>query len=298
MFYISGQILLGDEFVTGHLGIEDGVIREIGDGDSPEPPLHTGIVIPAFVNGHTHCADGGAPIGLDMGLLEAVAPPCGLKHRHLEASSDESLLASMAEFMHQGLRQGSTAFVDFREGGLHGVQLLDSLPLTMRRTVLGRPISAHYDAQEVDGILDSCDGLGLSCVSDMDRSYLEALADHTHRRGKIMALHASENRREDIDLVLSLQPRFLVHMVEASDADMRRCADEGVPTVICPRSNMFFGRQTPVKRMMEAGMDMALGTDNALVCNPDMRAEGETLLRLLKSQNGDSRGLLDTCVLR
>jgi cytosine/adenosine deaminase-related metal-dependent hydrolase len=113
-----------------------------------------------------------------------------------------------------------------------------------------------------------------------------------------MALHASENRREDIDLVLSLQPRFLVHMVEASDADMRRCADEGVPTVICPRSNMFFGRQTPVKRMMEAGMDMALGTDNAMVCNPDMRAEGETLLRLLKSQNGDSRGLLDTCVLR
>ncbi|MDD3399178.1 MAG: amidohydrolase family protein [Candidatus Methanomethylophilaceae archaeon] len=298
MRYISGQILLGDEFVTGHIGIEDGIIKEIGDGDSPAPPLHQGIVLPSFINGHTHCADGAAPIPLDIGLEEAVAPPHGLKHRFLGGCSEDSLRSSMTSFMEESARHGSSAFVDFREGGLLGVKTLQGLPLIQRRVVLGRPVSPRYDHQEVDSLLDACEGLGLSCISDMDAGYLDSLADHVHRRGKILALHASENRREDIELVMSLEPDFLVHMVEASDDDLRRCADQGLPVVICPRSNLFFGKVTPVRRMRECGVETALGTDNAMVCNPDMRTEGEFLLRLLRSQNDDAAGLLDTCVTR
>lgn len=298
MIFISGQILLGDEFVVGYIGIEDGIIREIGEGDSPAAPLHHGIVIPSFINGHTHCADGGAPIPIDIGLEQAVAPPEGLKHRYLRSCSDEALRASMSAFMEESASHGSTAFVDFREGGLPGVLAINGLPMTQERVVLGRPVSPYYDQEEVDALLDNCHGLGLSCITDMDGDYMDALADHVHRRGKILALHASESRREDIGRILGLEPRFLVHMVEASDDDLRLCADQGVPVVVCPRSNLFFGRVTPVRRMRECGVETALGTDNSMVCTPDMRAEGEFLLRLLKSQKDDAAGLLDTCIMR
>lgn len=298
MIYISGQILLEEEFIEGYVGLQSGIIREIGEGKCPDTPLYHGIVIPSFINGHTHCADGLAPMNLNSGLIETVAPPQGLKHRYLNSASDTELRSSMMDFMQHSMRNGTSSFIDFREGGLRGVRLLQSLPAPPSRLVLGRPISPSYDSQEVDDILDNCDGLGLSCVSDMQRTYLEELTEHVHRRGKVLALHASENRREDIDLILSLQPRFLVHMVEASDQDMRLCSKQEVPVVICPRSNLFFGKVTPVKRMQDAELDIILGTDNAMICTPDMRAEGEFLLRLIKSQGGDSSDVLDTTLMR
>lgn len=298
MIYISGQILLEKEFVEGYVGLQSGIISEIGEGKCPGIPLYSGIVIPSFINGHSHCADGRAPLELHSDLVEAVAPPKGLKHRYLNSASDAELRSSMMKFMQNSMRTGSSSFIDFREGGLPGVRLLRSLPEPPSRIILGRPLSPSYDSQEVDDILDNCDGLGLSCVSDMERTYMEELTEHVHRRGKILALHASENGREDIDLVLSLEPRFLVHMTDASNRDMRLCAEQDVPVVICPRSNFFFGKITPVKRMQQAGLETMLGTDNAMVCVPDMRAEGEFLLRLIKSQNGETTDVLDTSLLR
>ena len=40
------------------------------------------------------------------------------------------------------------------------------------------------------------------------------MAGKAHEQGKLVALHASEAAREDIDAVLDLRPDFLVHMVE------------------------------------------------------------------------------------
>ncbi len=298
MFYVSGQVLTEDGFIHAHLGIDGGRIVEFGEGESPEGARHRGIVVPAFINGHSHCADGGVALPAGIGLVEAVAPPDGLKHRHLQDAGDEALQASMSRFMEQGLSYGVSGIVDFREGGLHGVRLLSEISSPQQRTILGRPLSPHYDHEEVDALLDHCQGLGLSGASDMDPRYLESLADHVHRRGKILALHASEERREDIDLILSLEPSFLVHMSAAEGPDLSRVADEAVPVVICPRSNLFFGIVPPVQEMHERGVLTALGTDNAMTCSPDMRAEGECLLRLLKSQGSDASGLLDTCFNR
>ncbi|HPT74041.1 MAG TPA: amidohydrolase family protein [Methanomassiliicoccaceae archaeon] len=56
---------------------------------------------------------------------------------------------------------------------------------------------------------------------------------------------------------------------------------------------MFFGLTTPLRRMIEAGVVVALGTDNAMISFPDMFVEMEFAGRLLRSQ-GMSR--LD-CVL-
>ena len=63
---------------------------------------------------------------------------------------------------------------------------------------------------------------------------------------------------------MSLEPAFVVHMVEATDADILACADAGIPIVICPRSNRFFGKTARAARMLELGAEVALGTDNAM----------------------------------
>jgi cytosine/adenosine deaminase-related metal-dependent hydrolase len=46
-----------------------------------------------------------------------------------------------------------------------------------------------------------------------------------------------------------------------------------LPVVVCPRSNMFFGMVPPLARMVKAGVTVALGTDNAMIHQPDLFVE-------------------------
>ncbi|MFP4546025.1 MAG: amidohydrolase family protein, partial [Methanomassiliicoccales archaeon] len=101
---------------------------------------------------------------------------------------------------------------------------------------------------------------------------------------RLFGLHASERIREDIDQVLDLEPDFLVHMNQATDDDLALCAQEEVPVVVCPRSNLFFQRLPPLARMLEAGVEIGLGTDNAMISLPDMIGEMETAGRILRYQ--------------
>jgi cytosine/adenosine deaminase-related metal-dependent hydrolase len=175
---------------------------------------------------------------------------------------------------------GTTGFADFREGGRKGVELMKISSPIPNGMILGRP-SRNYEWNEMDAILDIADGVGLSSISDIKMNELDAIADHVRKRKKVLAIHASERSREDIHKILSLSPSFVVHMVHATDGDMRECANNNVTIVSCPRSNMFFGNIPPVDRMMKAGADVAIGTDNAMLCVPDMRAEGRAFLEIL-----------------
>jgi cytosine/adenosine deaminase-related metal-dependent hydrolase len=298
MEYLSGHVFTGTEFIDGYIGIENGIVMEIGDGRPPERPVVEGIITPGLVNAHTHSADGLLAFEGTPKLEELVMPPNGLKHRYLKEAPDEELIMSMRSFTDVMVRTGTTGFVDFREGGRKGVELMRLSSPAPNGMILGRP-SGGYDACELDSILDISDGVGLSSVSDMRKSDIDAVADHVRRRKKVLAIHVSERIREDIGHVMSLSPSFVVHMVEATDHDMRVCADNDVPIVSCPRSNMFFGKVPPIKRMISSGADVAIGTDNAMLCVPDMRTEAKTFLSILgasKDAEADTvRSLLVSC---
>jgi cytosine/adenosine deaminase-related metal-dependent hydrolase len=45
-----------------------------------------------------------------------------------------------------------------------------------------------------------------------------------------------------VNALLELNPDFIVHGNEMTDEDMEDIADAGIPVVICPRSNAFFGK--------------------------------------------------------
>ncbi|MDR0778638.1 MAG: amidohydrolase family protein [Methanomassiliicoccaceae archaeon] len=283
MEYLSGLVFDGTGFTEGYVGIEEGIIAEIGDGRPPEKPVAKGTVIPGLVNAHTHSADGLLTFEGRPGIEELVMPPNGLKHRYLMNAADDELILSMRSFTDIMFRTGTTGFVDFREGGRKGAELIRISSPVPNGMILGRP-SGRYDANELDDILNISDGIGLSSISDIAANDADAIADHVRKRGKVLAIHVSERVREDIEHVMSLSPSFVVHMTEATDKDMRMCAENNVAIVSCPRSNMFFGRVPPVDRMIASGADVAIGTDNAMLCVPDMRAEASVFDEILKKR--------------
>jgi hypothetical protein len=284
MRYISGNIYDGRSFFSGYIGMDDSGVAEISEGSAPERPFATGTIVPGLVNCHTHAGDAGLQIDEKMSLEELVAPPKGLKHRYLEGMG-AAIKGPMSEYVNGMSDLGLVGFIDFREGGAEGSKLLRSV--SGNATILGRPISKEYDQNEIDSILEYADGIGIPSISDMPVKYIEAVADHVHRKGKRFALHASERVREDIDTILSFEPDFLVHMIASSDSDMRRCADDHVPVVICPRSNMYFDLVPPAKRLLDTDVKVAFGTDNAMLCDADIRKEAAVVRDMLGRENDE-----------
>jgi len=106
-------------------------------------------------------------------------------------------------------------------------------------------------------------------VPDLERQVAEM-----HRAGKIVAFHAGERDPEDVDAALTFQPDLLIHCTHATEGQIRRIADEGIPVAVCPRPTGGWGgagfRSPPVSRMVAAGCTLLLGTDNVMVAHPDL----------------------------
>lgn len=280
---VSGWFYDGQRFRSGAVGWEDGVIVEARAGRARNP-LARGLILPGLWNAHTHLGDAVVTQELKGTLEELVAPPHGLKHRVLAQAKDDEVIAAMRRTMATMIRTGTTGFSDFREGGLKGLKLLYAAEaaLPLRGVVLGRPAGLTYDTQQVRGLLRASDGVAVSSYVDWPQSDIEKLAADVARERKIFALHCSERIREDIDAVLDLHPAFLVHMIHATDADLVRCVDAGVPIVVCPRSNAFFGLTPDIPRMLRAGVELRLGTDNAMINVPSMLREIDFAYRIAR----------------
>lgn len=289
----SGTVITSDGPVYGYVLIENGSVREIREGPCPETPTSEGIVMPPLVNGHSHCADCGVKIPNNMNL-DGLVGPGGLKHDYLSKASKETLSENMRRYSEISHTNGIGTFIDFREGGAEGCRLLrETVPGAF---IMGRPVSDMFDPNEIDGILETADGIGLSGIGDMPYAYIESVADYVRSKGRMFAIHASEGKREDIDRILALSPSFVVHMASATKKDLVRCADENVPIVVCPRSNRFFGLTPPLALMEECNNETILGTDNAMLCSPDLRGEAREYVSVLKSQGGTGERIWDTLV--
>jgi cytosine/adenosine deaminase-related metal-dependent hydrolase len=299
MHYVSGQMLTEDGFRPGYVGYEDGIVVEVGEGSMADVE-EDGYILPTFINAHTHLADFRVPVDLDLPLEDVVAPPNGLKHRYLSQAPDEEVRSSFSLLSRKMAKNGTSRFIDFREGGVKGAKLLKGIGKGggAKPFIMGRPKDMTFDREEVEKLLGNVDGVGVSSITDWPYEDLTALAEFVRQRGVPFALHCSERIREDIDKVLDLKPSFLVHMTKATRGDLEACRDADVPIVVCPRSNMFFGSVPPLKEMVESGVRLALGTDNAMTTLPDMLTEMEFAARLLRSQGAKGlRPAIDMALL-
>jgi len=266
---LEGTVLRGREFepVEGRVVVEDGRITAIEEGTARSDD----IILPAFVNAHTHIGDSIAKeAGEGRSLEELVAPPDGLKHRLLAAADRGELVDAMgrtAEFM---ATAGTAAFVDFREGGLEGVRAI-------RAAADGVPLEPVVLGRESVEAMEAADGFGAPSTDDGEFSTERAA---TAAAGKLFGIHAGEADANDINPALDLDPDFLVHMVYAEQLHLERLADSGTPVVVCPRSNVVTDVGLPPVRELLDHTTVALGTDNVMLNSPSMFREMEFTAKL------------------
>jgi cytosine/adenosine deaminase-related metal-dependent hydrolase len=286
---IGRWILTGKGVVKGYLRVLEESVEEVCLGDPPSESSKV-CVIPGFVNAHTHIGDSIAYPAPQGTVEELVGPPDGFKHRELRTRSLKEKSEAIRSASDLMARSGTTCFVDFREEGLEGIKLLSASlgPRAPRCVVLGRPLDPGSADAEIDSLLGSCDGIGMSALKDHPLDLLAKLSAKAKSAGKLFSIHASETVREDIDDILSLKPDFVVHMVKATDDDIAACVDSGVPIVVCPRSYEFFGLDLNIPRLLRAGATVGLGTDNGMISRPVMLDELQTAYRTSVRKGGIS----------
>ncbi len=287
MEYISGEIFTENGFIKGYLGIENRKIIDRGNSNPPKKPICKGLIVPTFVNAHTHIGDSfirKKNIKLPRNIEELVAPPDGLKHRLLKETSDKEIIGGMKESIDEMTKTGISHFCDFRENGLQGINHLKKAlgKTNISPVILSRPNQLTYNKEEINLLLKNSQGIGLSSILDLEYSEIEKIAKHTKKMGKMFVIHASERIREDIERVLDLKPDFLIHMNYASESDLNCVKDDNIPIVICSRSNEFFGLKSNINLFSKIGIDIMLGTDNAMLNTPNILDE----LKFLKNMTG------------
>ncbi|MFA9518343.1 amidohydrolase family protein [Halopenitus sp. H-Gu1] len=276
--HVEGTILLGREFtpIEGRVVIADGEIVAIEEVETESDD----VILPAFVNAHTHIGDSIAKeAGGGLPLDELVAPPDGLKHRLLRSANREETVEAMSRTLRFMESTGTGAFVEFREGGIDGVAALrDALAGRGGAEAVGpRDIAATILGRGETAVLEAADGYGASGARDAD---FDNARNATREADKLFGIHAGERDDLDVNPAIDLDPDFLVHMVHATDLHLDRLEDRGTPVVVCPRSNLVTNVGVPPIRELAARTTVALGTDNVMLNSPSMFREMEFAAKL------------------
>jgi 5-methylthioadenosine/S-adenosylhomocysteine deaminase len=91
-----------------------------------------------------------------------------------------------------------------------------------------------------------------------------------------------------------------VHMTQLNDAEIRHLAEAGAHVLHCPESNLKLASGfCPVQKLLEAGVNVCLGTDGAASNNDlDLLGEMRTAALLAKGVSGDASALPASTALR
>ncbi|MHA2283385.1 MAG: amidohydrolase family protein [Promethearchaeota archaeon] len=267
---------------------ENGTIAEISY-KNPEHPIkisesnHCYLLLPSFINSHTHIGDNFAKeIGFNKELTEIVAPPFGLKHKLLRQTTKDVIIKGIKKAALEMLSNGITFFIDFREGGVEGVNLikkaLEHSPINC--LILGR----FMDESEIDLIFSVADGIGLSSYKRISNSTKTFLRKSKQNYQKLIACHCAEkNRIPDLinRVVNDNLIDIIIHGTKFTKEDLVGIQKAMKSLVLCPRCNGYFGVGfPPITEIIKLGIPISLGTDNSMVNNSDLFEEMRYLYRI------------------
>jgi len=262
------------------------------------------LLIPGLINSHTHIGDSIAKdIALDRDPDSKITPIFGIKQKILRETEPKKLNHFMRKTVKSMLKKGTTTFVDFREGGLDGVLLMQKVlsNTPIRSIILGRieyyqskdqirrniPIPQSYQNQ-IDQLLKNSDGIGISGSNENSDSSLKQFS----KIKKIRAIHCAETkqsylkskqitRKTEPKRSMLLKPDFLVHMTYASKSDLSIASKKTRGIVICPRANASLAEGIPnIVQMMEMNCNITIGTDNVMINSPDLFREMDFLWKI------------------
>ncbi|KAG2473428.1 MAG: Pyrimidine deaminase archaeal predicted [Nitrosopumilales archaeon] len=267
------------------------------------------LLIPGLINCHTHIGDSIAKdVIINNTVDERIHPIYGVKTKILKKTKPSHLISFMENTCKSMIQKGITTFVDFREGGLDGIEILKKVlaKVPIRSIILGRveyyqnrkqikqnlnlPVEKQH--QLVD-ILKKCDGIGISGVNENSNSVLKSYSNTK----KLRAIHSAETLdsirtskqitgKSEILRALQLKPHFLVHMTYTSKNELFLTSQKTRGIVVCPRANAALAEGIPdLEMMLKAGCNIAIGTDNVMINSPDIFREMDYLWKVTMGLN-------------
>ena len=326
-----------DLVLTDHaVAINDGKIIDIlpasdarqryKPGVLVQRPAH--VLLPGFVNAHTHAA---------MTLLRGLADDMPLEQWLSEAVWPVEKRFVSAEMVRDGTRlaiaemllSGCTCFSDqyfFPEivaetaGDLH-MRAMVGTPVIEFATAwasnaaecLSKGADLVHDAYADHALISSCFvPHSTATVSDESFTALRVLADQLDRRIQIHLHESAQEIENELttsgkrpierlrDLGLVNASLMAVHAVHVTDDEIGLIADAGVAVAHCPRSNLKLADGiAPIAAFKTAGVTVALGTDSAASNNVlDMLGEMRTAALLAKAQARDATAITASQALR
>lgn len=305
--FTNGIILRGLNLdpIKANLVVDEGIITDISK-DAKEGKIidvEGAIICPSFLNGHTHIGDSIIKDeGYGLSLGEMVKPPNGVKHRALASAEDEDIIEAMKSSMWDMLKSGTTHFIDYREGGLKGVQLLKeaSKDIPITPIILGRDDSFYGDDPDISKVksqirklLKEADGIAPSGFGEITDEVACLIADECRRAGKISSIHVAESESTQIDslndfnhteIERGVNSKFnqLVHCTNPKNNDLDLIQNSNANVVVCPRANATLNVGiAPLNEMLKRNVKLILGTDNLMLNSPNMFSELEFTLKLM-----------------
>ncbi len=262
------------------------------------------LMMPGLINSHTHIGDSIAKdIGIDSDVEEKIHPVSGFKQKILKNSDKSHLTSFIKNSCVSMLKKGITSFIDFREGGIDGINLLKNaaLDIPIRPIILGR-IEYYQDSNSIknnipipkshksdlQNLVMNCNGVGISGPNEFSDLALQYFA----KTKNIRAIHSAEteesnniskkiSRKTETQRALIAKPNFLVHMTYASKKDLVMTTRNKASIVVCPRANGSLAEGVPdVDLMLDAGCNIMIGTDNVMINSPDMFREMDYLWKV------------------
>ena len=306
-------LLVGDGRILSITPLAE-ALQSWPDATVIERPEH--ILLPGFINAHTHAAMSllrgyADDLPLDIWLGEHIWPAESrwVSREFVRDGTDLAIL--------EMIRGGTTCFQDMyffpdevaavaADRGIRAVAsmiMLDAPTAWAKDTdeYLSRGLEVH-DRYRDHPLVDTAFAPHAPyTVSDAGLERIVTLANqldinvhiHVHETAAEVSTAETEGMRplarlERLGLVDTLLNA--VHMTQLDDEEITLLAQRGVHVVHCPESNMKLASGScRVKDLLQAGVNVALGTDGAASNNDlDMLSEMRSAALLAKLQSGDA----------
>lgn len=267
IFYWDGQ------FQAGRYVPEENKFESLPEKDGYD------LFIPLPINAHTHIGDSFIRDEPKGSLMEIVGPG-GFKHSQLKNASEKTIIDAMKKSMKFMKKNYTASFFDFRETGTMGINTIRAIRENFPEAiVLARP--SHVS--EIDKLIQIIDGIGFSSINDHNLEYIMETTRKMKTFGGIIATHFSESEEENMEILRKVDPDLLIHCTGLKEEKLVDLGDICSNVAITPRSNHFYGIRPDYAKFLDAGLNLMLGTDNAMVVEPDLFNEMEWLYRYQKN---------------
>ena len=251
------------------------------------------LLVPGLINSHIHIGDCFAKEeGFNKDLIDIVAPPNGLKHKLLNTISIEIKIEGIRKAILEMLSNGITFFVDFRENGLKGVDLLKEILINspINKLILGR----DNNSVDLESVFNNADGLGFASYQHLSPKSKEKLSILKKKKiylKKIIACHDGEISRNDPlfnEIIKDNLINVIIHGTHYTKEDLERIQSRNMSIVLCPRCNGYFGVGfPPINEINSLKIPVSLGTDNVMANTIDLFEEMRYLYRISRVLSTD-----------